>query len=467
MANDESDSRRLRRAIDEDIIRAKQALSLYQKSESSGVASADVEETLRHAAIDLYNSLKPWRDDPQVNDTWDEYDLRTFGRLLSERVQVGQSGESMLGVPGESTTRLRVAELNPHQLEQVIEGLMAVAKDLGLTVETNERTVLEKGTIEDVRWLLSARNQDKALDELEPPENDPDAVTDGGVATAAPGSVGPDLDPGTEPARRYPFRGPFFQLIAERKDQGKDAKIAVSSANAETGVGKSTFAYYLAHVLDTSAAGYVVDDKATLDVGSFLQAYDELPKGSALILDEAEQLTGRRAMAKKNVKAGERWQMRRVAEICSLLTLPKFSVLDPLMKDLVDFRIEIERRGLATIYKKSHRPFGDTWWQAIQQFEYPAMDDTAGMERLHEMKEEFNETNERAVVSESQAQAEAEKEAENARRADRDRTIQRLDEQGLTQQDIADELAEIYGEDSDLAVSRRRVGDILKEASGG
>jgi len=462
MSDDTGESRVLRREIEESLIRARRAKTRYEQSAADGMNTAEIEQTMRDAAIELYNNLTWWRDDPQVNDIWADRGLDNFGKLLTEQTTRAVGGDPVLSTTDKQVSQLRVAELGPNQLATVINGLVEVAKELGFAPETTDRTVVEKGTIEDIRWLVNAREQNKAIKELEPPENDPEALPDGGVKTASNADSGPSID--GEVVERYPFRGPFFQLIADRKSQGKDAKIAVASANAETGVGKSTCAYYLAHVLDTSPSGYYIDDKATLGVDEFLGAYDRLGKGSALILDEAEQLTGRRAMAKENVKAGERWQMRRVQEICALLTLPKFSVLDPLMKDLVDFRIEIQSRGEAVIYKKSHRPFGDTWWEQVQRFQYPDMDPTAGMQRLHELKDEFLEEDDSGgLVSQSEAKEEVEKSVEDARRDERDRMIMTLYDAGKTQQEIADTLAEEYGEDSDLAVSRRRVGHILDE----
>jgi len=100
----------------------------------------------------------------------------------------------------------------------------------------------------------------------------------------------------------------------------------------------------------------------------------------------------------------------------------------------------------------------------VQRFQYPDMDPTAGMQRLHELKDEFLEEDDSGgLVSQSEAKEEVEKSVEDARRDERDRMIMTLYDAGKTQQEIADTLAEEYGEDSDLAVSRRRVGHILDE----
>jgi len=466
MTDDAQETRLLRREVDNNLVQARRALSEYQQAAADGAVDGELRSILRNAAIQLYNTFSQWRTDPQVKDTWQEQNLDQFGQLLKQRKQTTDPSHARLSSPGEQRQRLAVSDLQPAQFAAAIDGLTEVAKDLGFAPETTDRTVLEKGTLEDIRWLVNTRDQDKAVEELTPPNNDPEKITDGGVVAQSADAAGPAPDAVAGAEQRYPFRGPFFQLIAERKAQGRDAKIAVASANAATGVGKSTCAYYLAHVLDTSTDGFDVEQKATLNVDDFLAGYNELPKGSSLILDEAEQLTGRRAMSSQNVKAGERWQMCRVQEICSLLTLPKFSVLDSLMRDLVDFRVEIERRGMAVIYKKSHSPFRDTWWQAIQRFEYPSMDETRGMETLHDLKDEFidkDSAGEGAVMSASEARKETEKAEKQARREERNRMVRRLSEAGMTQQDISDALEDEYGEDSDLAVSRRQIGNLLED----
>lgn len=474
MVNDEPDeSRPVRRQVDEAIVRAREAKNQYQQQGAAGRMDRELTETLRSAAIRLYNAVYPHRDRDELAEPWHEYNLDRFGQLLRQRQRVSNESHSRLSSSADEQTRLAVATLSADELADTIDGLLECCINLGWAEKTQDKTVLGKGTIEDVRWLVNTREQSKAVEDLQPPdhrqpeEDEEEPVADGGV-TVASSSAGPDLSTETPTleTERYPFTGPFFQLISDRKRKGQDAKCAVASANAETGVGKSTCAYYLAHVLDTSANGFDVEEQATLEVGEFLNAYQELPKGSALILDEAEQLTGRRAMSEENVKAAERWQMCRVREIPSLLTLPKFDVLDPLMKDLVDFRIEVERQGLATIYKKSHRPFGDTWWQAIQKFEYPDMDSTAGMQLLHELKDDFIDdgTGGEDVVPQSEVETQINKSTKENMREVRNRWIKELDEDGYSQIEIANKISEWADDgvlDDDLSVTQQQVSNIL------
>jgi hypothetical protein len=93
------------------------------------------------------------------------------------------------------------------------------------------------------------------------------------------------------------------------------------------------------------------------------------------------------------------------------------------------------------------------------------MDGTAGMQHLHDLKDDFIDEEDDGMLSESEAKEEREKSVKDARRDERDRMIIRLYDAGQTQKEISNALAEEYGEGSDLAVSRRQVGNIL-EAEG-
>lgn len=388
MTDDDHELNSLQQEIRDAILQSQEALRIHHRSQASGGANG--QDVLLDSAIRLFNDLHHWRTDPGVKDIWSDNQLDEFGAMLDETVTVQPEARGMLTNPPDPVTMSKASRLQAQTIANVNRALLEVARELGFLPETSERTITEKGTLNDIRHLLTTREQDASLEAIEPPANDVDALPDGGVAvqTAQPSA---DELPGaqTDVAWRHPFRGPFFQHISDRKKKGQDAKISVASANAETGVGKSTCAFYLSLALDTSVNGFSVSEQATLNVKDFLSAYSRLSLGSALILDEAEQLTGRRAMSNQNVEAGEQWQMKRVREIIALITLPKFEVLDPLLKDLLDFRVEIEERGRATIYKKAHSLFSDTWWHPIQEFHYPNMDSTQGMQQLHDLKEEF------------------------------------------------------------------------------
>lgn len=59
----------------------------------------------------------------------------------------------------------------------------------------------------------------------------------------------------------------LWAIAGERKRANRDLKITIT-ANAETGVGKSSLGIFLAYALDTSPGGFDVEEQATLDTES-------------------------------------------------------------------------------------------------------------------------------------------------------------------------------------------------------
>ena len=66
------------------------------------------------------------------------------------------------------------------------------------------------------------------------------------------------------------IRGPFFQEISKRKSQGRDAKILVTAADGQTGVGKSNLCDFLGYALDTTESGFS-REKVAIEPERFLE----------------------------------------------------------------------------------------------------------------------------------------------------------------------------------------------------
>lgn len=252
---------------------------------------------------------------------------------------------------------------------------------------------------------------------------------------------GPDiLDSGFEDFdKAEPFSGPFFQKIAKRKKDDRDAKILVTADHAETGVGKTSLAVYLAKALDTSSMGWSAD-KATLDVPRFLQLWDELEPQSAAILDEAEQIDARRAMSDENVDASMRFQTRRVNQVFAFLTLPSPQEIDSRIERLADFWINVEARGRARIYQKRiHRIKKSVYYETLQTFNWPNMDGDPDYQQLVRMKASFidDDNADDNYVRKSEADRRVEKAVKNTRRDARDEWIRSLSDWGMSGSDIA------------------------------
>jgi len=237
----------------------------------------------------------------------------------------------------------------------------------------------------------------------------------------------------------------LWQLAAQRKADNRDLKIVIT-ANAETGVGKSSLAIFLAYVLDTSATGFAVDKQATLDTGTYREAYDELGYGSALVLDEAEQLDARRAMSDENVDTAFTWQTRRVREITTILTLPTWGDLEKRMREMADVRVEILRRGAALVHVRDRDRYEryDTFWRPEHVVTWPDMSPTHAYQRLDEKKDEFLDGRDgRKMLDEEEAQErinDATEELRQEKKQLRAKALYYDPDRDMTQEEVAEQL---------------------------
>lgn len=185
------------------------------------------------------------------------------------------------------------------------------------------------------------------------------------------------------------LNGPFFRDVGKRKEQGRDVKIILTAKDAQTGVGKSNLSDFLAHVLDTSEDGFN-EDKATIEPGKFMDLYNTLPPGSAMVMEEGGQFDSRRSNTHENVDATHKWQMARVREICAIINLPSPQDIDSRLERLADYWINVERRGFARIYKKKIHPIKrQTYYETCQTLEWPNMDKSKTFQWMGKMKDEY------------------------------------------------------------------------------
>ena len=183
------------------------------------------------------------------------------------------------------------------------------------------------------------------------------------------------------------FDGPFFQELAERKRKDRDAKIIVTAKDGQTGVGKTNFCDFMAYVTDTTPKGFG-EDKTTIDPFEFLDFYNHLPEGSAAVMEEGEQFDSRRSTSNKNVDAAEKWQMARVRQIVAFINLPSPQEIDSRFERLADYWINVERRGLARVYKKKIHPTKrKLYYKTLQTVEWPNMDRSDTFRHMDSLKD--------------------------------------------------------------------------------
>lgn len=117
----------------------------------------------------------------------------------------------------------------------------------------------------------------------------------------------------------------YFHEYLTRLTNGRDMHTYIT-AEAETGVGKTTLAFVIARMCDLR--GWTID-QATLDPREYMFKYDQVPKGSWLMLDEIEQAADkRRSMSTDNLELGHAFATQRYRQIFGIMTLPTKKWLD-------------------------------------------------------------------------------------------------------------------------------------------
>ena len=239
---------------------------------------------------------------------------------------------------------------------------------------------------------------------------------------------------------RIDISTPLHQLFIDRYHKGRDLKVIVTSKDSETGTGKTTLAFWLAdqwHQLFAPDA-WSAEKHATLDIYDYLEKYRGLPKGSVLILDEAEELDARRSMANKNVEFSHYWMKMRVRQVFTILTLPSTTALDSRIEELADVWIEVQRRGKGLVHDIRVNSYNKNvqTWQA-HSIEWPNVAHHPEMKILEQMKEED--------IDQDIQKAEKEEEVPDPKEVKRQQKIEiaqrmRDRDNGMILQDIADEI---------------------------
>ena len=236
------------------------------------------------------------------------------------------------------------------------------------------------------------------------------------------------------------MQGPFFQAIAKRKRQGRDAKILVTAKDGQTGIGKSNLCDFLGYVCDTSHGGFH-SGKTTIDPQRFLALYGELPPGSSSIMEEGEQFDARRSNSNKNVDAAEKWQMARVREIVSFINLPSPAEIDSRFERLADFWINVERRGFARIYEKHIHPIKrKRYYSTCQTLEWPDRDGWETSRAMDRMEKSLldDDSRDENWVRESEVKERVARAEKEARQEVRDQFITSLyKDTSMTANDVA------------------------------
>jgi hypothetical protein len=253
-----------------------------------------------------------------------------------------------------------------------------------------------------------------------------------------------------------------------RMAAGRDIR-AVITAASETGVGKTTLALVLAIMWDIHGWS---PDKVTLDPREYAVKYDEVPPGSVLLLDEAEQAVDRRrGMTSDNLEVSHDFAAKRYRQVIGLLTAPSKGWLDDRIGiDMVDYWIQCQEtdeglpKGEAKVYRlKNNEHYESDYSKKTEIISWPNMDWHPAKRKLDAVKRERMEgSTDRRYWHVDEVEDLKSNYWNKCMQKTRFGMVRAMYEHGLTQQEIAD--ITTAAEDVN-GIGQRRVSDLVNAES--
>jgi len=185
---------------------------------------------------------------------------------------------------------------------------------------------------------------------------------------------------------------PLHHLAVRRMADGRDLKLIITAADSETGVGKTTLAGWLSLNWTWMFSGqrWDAEELATLSPDDYFYMTRNLPGGSVILVDDAEELDARRSMQDMNVKFSWWWMLMRLKQIFTILTLPSPASVDARLEELADVWINVTRRGEALCHDIGVQSYGsrNVTTEKIHRLEFPDISEHPQLNELREMKKE-------------------------------------------------------------------------------
>jgi hypothetical protein len=261
-------------------------------------------------------------------------------------------------------------------------------------------------------------------------------------------------------ASSLPEGYPFTRLYQKRIANSQDLAIIVSDHQNRRGTGKTIFSLKLANLMDRTDEG-ITTEKVAISPDSLTDQYVNLPKGSALVLDEAEAgLSKYRAGSAVNMAMRELVSMGRIREKYLVLNLPASSELDRDLKALCDFWFMIQNKGTTLGHHLNWNPYSEeprtpkteTWkWSDIPEgTDLRAVYNYLTDEKLAHLRGERESSSQQ--IGASEAQEMVEKAKSEASTDTRNKLLTMIyDDTELTQKELAQA----------VDLSRSRLADIV------
>jgi len=184
----------------------------------------------------------------------------------------------------------------------------------------------------------------------------------------------------------------LHMLAVKRIADGRDLKIIITADDSETGVGKTTLAGWLALNWNYMFSGseWNADDFSTLNPKDYFQMITDVPEGTVVIIDDAEELDARRSMQDMNVKFSWWWMIMRLKQVITILTLPSPAAIDSRLEELADVWINVTRRGEGIAHDIGVQSYGtrDVTTKKVHQVDFPDVSEHPELNALRAKKEE-------------------------------------------------------------------------------
>ena len=118
------------------------------------------------ATADYFDVLEDYADDRALEKPFDERIEINPNVLLGKTTEGERRVESQNPNASKTATVPLAATINPARLMNLAKELDAIAKELGFAASTRDVTPNEEASMDDVRGLLKARGQTRALKNL-------------------------------------------------------------------------------------------------------------------------------------------------------------------------------------------------------------------------------------------------------------------------------------------------------------
>lgn len=204
---------------------------------------------------------------------------------------------------------------------------------------------------------------------------------------------------------------PLHQLALKRMSDNRDLKIIITASDSETGVGKTTCAGWLAlnWTWIFSEQHWTAEHFATVNPYEYFKLVPEVKPGTVLVVDDAEELDSRRSMQDLNVKFSWWWELMRLKQLFTIITLPSPASIDSRLEELADVWINITRRGRGLAHDIGVHDYGsrDIYTEKVHHIEFPDVSGHEALTALQEMKEEKMAEYEQEANEEIEGEADA------------------------------------------------------------